>query len=262
MSRIKKEYKIMKIIRKIQTIYYRIFTLIELLVVIAIIAILASMLLPALNQARETARAIACTNKMKQLYMGAVFYMDDFDAYLPGSEQKYPSDGSVWNHWFEAIPYYIGNKNLKNVKVRNDFFECPSVSKMGFTDCKTFITYGPTVSAIHTADTETMDGRGGWMLSWADSGRTKAKSFKVIPAKSVLIIEKVLVGKWGTIAVPFDCSLPSVVNGPQAYNDPGFWGYNAGISYRHNNGSNFVFKDGHVKKYKQYKQFNANWTPK
>ena len=59
------------------------FTLIELLIVIAIIAILAAMLLPALNQARERARATTCMNNLKQNGSAFTFYADDNRGFIP-----------------------------------------------------------------------------------------------------------------------------------------------------------------------------------
>ena len=95
------------------------FTLIELLVVISIIAILASILFPVFARVRENARRSSCQSNLKQIGLGLLQYVGDYDDQMPRSFfGANPQATKIDNYkWMDAIQPYAKSEQV---------FVCPS----------------------------------------------------------------------------------------------------------------------------------------
>ncbi|MGE0760920.1 MAG: DUF1559 domain-containing protein [Pirellulaceae bacterium] len=92
----------------------RAFTLVELLVVIAIIGVLVSLLLPAVQAAREAARRMQCTNHLKQLALACHNYHDVHRGFPHNNPQVLRGDGKryVQGPWTLALLPFLEQNSL------------------------------------------------------------------------------------------------------------------------------------------------------
>jgi prepilin-type N-terminal cleavage/methylation domain-containing protein/prepilin-type processing-associated H-X9-DG protein len=239
------------------------FTLVELLVVISIIAILMAVLIPALSKAREQAKKVVCANNLKTMALGDQMYANDCDDYhVPILNGRSQND---WM-WFQNPLFMnmIAMKGRKNTEASQGYtadtlpkdYKCPSdkrtIGNGGLLKQANVIqgvSYGMNSVGLRSSPTN----------SWCyhDTSCSKVHTLKTMQV--IKSSEKFFLMDSEWFAVDYtgaNYTLFWDIQGDKM--DAGQWDVPA---YRHSEGANVVFYDGHMTYMKKQQIFKVNEDP-
>lgn len=211
------------------------FTLIELLVVVAIIAVLVAMLLPALAQAREKAKQVACLSNLRQIGLALAMYPSDYNGWAMSAK---PRPGPVGEDWASGWAWDV-LRDLGYVKDPRAFL-CSSEPLAALT--WDYVSYGMNYwtfgdytegTSPQTVSKISSFGNDSGLIVMADS---TVRDYQGHPSTKVL---------WGSV-FPDD--------GPNNW-----WP----VHIRHSRQANCVFFDGHAGALNRgaLLDFNRHWWP-
>ena len=252
------------------------FTLIELLVVIAIIAILAAILFPVFAQAREKARTTSCLSDMKQISLGMMQYLSDYDGIVPPFRtlDPYVSGGFWWGaptqtgfstgtHW---------SVNLNPYMKAHLLYHCPSLAP-SLLQQNASQPYGSLYAAFWCEYGLNWD----YLYRTYDGVRCYTPYYAIPHAQAAAPISEAEIGSPAAMILMADSKLinngggnwnfssmvgsPASITAPDACNTftANGWGQDTAwdggtnktstgqFAPRHNSGSNVAFMDGHAK---------------
>jgi len=203
---------------------------------IVIIAILASMLLPALNKAREKAKTISCAGNLKQWGSAFMLYCDDYNAQAPPAYQS----TSPAHYWFDFMSAYIGQGGAGGDGTGNGDYMKNRTLFSAINHCPVKSVYNPFFkspelpSYTWNDDVSTQLGIAG---AWAKDIVTYDVANKLTRIKKASRTFLIMDGRFdGTNAFLYTAYLERT---NPAFSYPS-------VAYWHNNGTNTLFIDGHV----------------